>query len=72
MQEKVYKTMTRNYTKNCGKGARCKEEMRETLRKEFRIIRQLSNSVHSGVVDYLNTRKQKKINLGRIYKQDVE
>lgn len=35
-------------------------------------MKQLSNSVHSRVVDYLNTRKQKKIDLGRICRLDVE
>lgn len=36
-------------------------------------IKQLSNSVDSQVVDHLNIRKQKKkIDLGRIYKLDVE
>lgn len=66
--------MIRNYTKNFGKGARCKEEMRETLRKEFGIkenqaTEQFSAWWSCGLFEHKETEKKK---LGRIRKQDVE
>lgn len=56
--------MTRNYTKNCGKGARCKEEMRGTLRKEFRIkenqaTEQFSAQWSCGLFEHKETEKNK-------------
>lgn len=55
--------MTRNYTKNCGKGARCKEEMRETLRKEFKIkenqaTEQFSAQWSCGLFEHKETEKK--------------